>query len=329
MATKPHKGQRRLKIALSVLLTAVFLGLIVWYALSHLEEFRDVWQRPLSKTVLLALALSTFGSFILNGEVLRRALLAHDLRIGFKENLALTLVTTAAGYIIPLKGGSSLRAIYLKACHKMPFTYFISQLVAVTVITLAVASFFSTLSLLWVAYSRGLENYLFLAYFGLTFIGGLSSFFIIGHLPLKRLPAIFRSLAEGVDRFRQTPGLLRSVVWLEMGYFMTLALMNWLCLYAFQVTLSPGEALFLAGGQMHSVIVNLTPAGLGLTEAFSVLAGKVAGYSPAEALLSQALNRSFSIAILLLASLWGWAHIGAIIKDGRKAAQAELLEAEE
>ena len=88
-------------------------------------------------------------------------------------------------------------------------------------------------------------------------------------------------------------------------YLMVWAACNRLALHALGLRLDLWGSLFYAGGQVHSLLINLTPAVLGVMEAYSVFAGSVLGFTPAEALLGQGILRLASAAVLLATGFIG------------------------
>jgi hypothetical protein len=175
------------------------------------------------------------------------------------------------------------------------------------VVTLFLASLFALIGLLFMEGSHSgprvaLELY-FLA--ALTFT---SLSVALGGLKL-RLPKRVKGLLESWDRYRRNPGLLYPIVLLGLLYYLLWSLSNWLALKAIGVTLGPLELFFYAGGQIHALLINLTPAGLGVMESFGVFAGQTLNFTPAEALLSQALFRLSAIVVLGLTGFWGWLHL--------------------
>jgi uncharacterized membrane protein YbhN (UPF0104 family) len=305
-------------MALSLALTACLAGGIAWFAAGHSGEFRELWAKPIPRPILALMPTAWLLMIVSNSELLRWPMTAYGLRLTFLEGLALTSATTAINYVIPLKSGSGLRGLYIAAGRGLAVTDYVAQLVSVTVMTLSTASLFAFagLAAIW-AQGRGPSPVL-LAYFGGTFLLGLASVLFLGRLPF-RLPKRLQALARGWDGLRSRKGLLPRLAFLQAAYFLAWALCNWLSLFAFGVRLSPAEAFFYCGGQIHATIINLTPAGLGVVEAFSVYALDVMDFTPAQALSAQALNRLTAVAMLAALGLWGWLYLSALMRR-RKAA---------
>jgi uncharacterized membrane protein YbhN (UPF0104 family) len=288
----------------------LFVFFLAAYIRDHLEDFRSVLDRPLPLEAPVLLAVCVFLTYSANAAVVRLTLLAHSVAIPRTENMALVFATSAANTFLPFKGAAALRAYYLKSRHGLPVADFLSQSFLVGVAALAAASLAGLAGLLAM---RGPEPGPALAlegYFAGTFAMAVALVFS-GRLPV-RLPGKLGVLWRSWSRYRERPGLLARVALWDAGFFLFLCASNWLSLHAFGVELGPAEALFWSAGQMHTLIINLTPAGLGVMEAWSVFAGQLAGFTPAEALLAQGLFRLETFSVLGLAGLWGWIHLAGL-----------------
>jgi uncharacterized membrane protein YbhN (UPF0104 family) len=315
---RPKKNKkRRLLAALSLTLTFLLIGAIVWFVLGHLGEFKELWQKPIPKSILFLLPLAWFMMLVSNSELLRWPLIAYDLKLTFLEGLALTMGTTAINYVIPLKSGSGLRGLYLASGRGLTVTNYLAQLVSVTTMTLATASFFAFIGLIFLWLQGQNPGPVLLIYFGGTAIIGLASVLFLGRLPFK-LPKRLLALVEGWDRLRSDRKLFLRLTLLQLAYFFSWAFFNWLTLAGFGVFLDPAQIVFFCGGQVHTTILNLTPAGLGIVEAFSVYAGQVLEFTPAQALSAQALNRATAVIMLSIFGLWGWFYLTSLLRKRKK-----------
>jgi uncharacterized membrane protein YbhN (UPF0104 family) len=300
--------------ALSLVLTAGFLGAIAWFVAARFEEFRLLWAQPVPAFALWLLPLAWLLMTFFNSELLRRSLVACDLRLPFLEGLALTMVCGAVNQVMPLKGGSGLRTLYLVARKGASLASVLAVMASVTVMTLTAASVFALIGLASLAYQGREVEPIIALYFGATALAGPLAIGFLGRL-FARLPSLPASILSGWDRVRSTPGLLRALIWLQAAYFLGWAMVNWLSLAAFQARLPIGDLLFYAAGQIHATLLNLTPAGLGLVEAISVMAGRSMGVEPAQALSAQALSRLTQILALALLGAWGWLYLARLKRD--------------
>jgi uncharacterized membrane protein YbhN (UPF0104 family) len=302
-----------LRLALGVGLTAIFLLLLAWYVSSHLDEFRGLLERPIARWRIALICLSLLLVYAVNAEIVRKALRMHAVEAPFRENLSLNLAASAANYLLPFKGAVGLRALYMHQSFGLRYRDFISQLVAVSIITLGISSLFALPGLLSTGLgTEGEEGgrraaLLLSLYFLLVIVLGALTFLLGGRG--KRLPAFLQGFADSWGRLRGSPSLLGGVILLDALYYLLWCAVNWLSLSAFQVSLSPLEVCFYTSMQIHSLIINLTPAGLGVVEAASVLALGVLDFTPAAALMAQGLSRLCAAAVLAVSGAAGWAYL--------------------
>jgi uncharacterized membrane protein YbhN (UPF0104 family) len=301
-------GRSKLRLIISLSLTLVFALAIFFFVINHFEEFQEIWRRPLPHSVLAAMIPSYLLLLSINSELLRYPLRAYGVKLSFTEGLALTAATTAINYVIPLKSGSGLRGLYLAGCHKMTVTNFMAFLVGISTMTLTIASLFALVGLIILAADGHGTNAVLFVYFGSALVIGLGAIFFLGRLPFK-LPRRLASFAESWDSLRTTPGMFNTITLFSVGYFLSWALLTWLSLALFGIHLSIAGIFFYTAGQIHTTLINLTPAGLGLVEAFGVFAGTVLGFTPTEALSAQAVNRLTAVAVLAVMGLWGWFYL--------------------
>ncbi|MDR2200070.1 MAG: flippase-like domain-containing protein [Deltaproteobacteria bacterium] len=311
-----RRGLSRLRIALSLCLTLLFLLLLLRYVSNHLDEFKELLRRPLSRSRLSLLALALFSVYLVNAEIFRKALRAHRVFLPFAENLSLSYATTALNYFLPFKGAVGLRALYLSRRHSLSLTDFLSQLFVISFTTLTVSSLLALpgLALLSGGRDGGRAAFVCALYFALVPALCLASLFS-GKLQ-NLAPAKIKVFLSSWDRYRRNPALLGELVFWNLLYYLAWCLANHLALGAFQVRLGPLEVFFYTSLQIHGLIINLTPAGLGVVEAAGVFAGSILDFSPAEALLAQGLSRLTAVAVLGLAGIVSWFHLLALKKAG-------------
>ncbi|MDR1578151.1 MAG: flippase-like domain-containing protein [Deltaproteobacteria bacterium] len=298
--------KKKLKTILSLTLLVALALLATFYVQAHWDEFRLLWARPLRASQWLAIFLAWLLTLTLNSEILRLGVRIYQIPLSFWAGLALNMATMAANYFLPFKGGAGLRAYYLVSRLKMSLTDFISQLLAIGVHTLSTGSFLALLGLLAMAPSGARRP--LMIYFGLTFGLGLACILGLGELRLKKHPRL-AAVAQGWRAFRANPKILFKLTVLQLAYFTSLAQANRLCFEAFQIEISWAQAYFYSAGQLHSTLLNLTPAGLGVVEAFGALAGQILGFTPAEALMAQGLSRLTQLSILTVIGLASWPYL--------------------
>ena len=116
MENSARKRRRRWAISLVLLLT--FVGLALWYADGHRAEFAEL--RLASWGWVLVIAACFFSNLALRGFFNRYLLTVFSVRLGILECVALTVVTSVANLLLPMRGGAGFRAVYLRRLHQLP-----------------------------------------------------------------------------------------------------------------------------------------------------------------------------------------------------------------
>ncbi|MDR1487622.1 MAG: lysylphosphatidylglycerol synthase domain-containing protein, partial [Deltaproteobacteria bacterium] len=186
------------------MLTLIFILGIIFFVVSHIAEFKELWSSPLPRHILVLMIPSYLLMLTINSELFRHPLKAYGLRLGTVESLALTASTTAINYVIPLKSGSGVKGIYLAGHHKITVTNYVALLVAISTLTLTVASFFATVGLIILVIGGSRPNIILLTYFSSTTLVGFLAIFFLGRLPFK-LPGKLTAFVLGWDALRTTP----------------------------------------------------------------------------------------------------------------------------
>lgn len=292
-------GQRwRLIVTVCFLLS--FVGWTVWYVCGHLQDFAVITEVP--PAYVLALYSLFVGTLVCNGLYTRDILLSFGVRLGAREWFSLAVATAAGSFILPLRGGAGIRALYLKAHYQFSFS-----------------DFFQTLSVMYLMYfvvhgSMGILGMLLLWRQGLPFDMPLALLFG-GSTCFSAACMLWRFPVRDSTHFllRQMAAFSNGLALLRANRRLFIRLMAYTVLYtlvalvrakvafaAYGVDLSWGGAMFQAAGQSIALLVNLTPGSLGIVELMSVYMGHGLSYTPAEALMVQALLRVIGWTTLLV-----------------------------
>jgi uncharacterized membrane protein YbhN (UPF0104 family) len=279
--------------------------LIYIYVKEHLFEFRLILTQDLILKYLYFIPFGVFLFYLVNSEILRLSLLFHGVKISFCENLSLTFAASLINNVIPLKGAVGLKALYLKKRHGLFFTDFLAQTALIALITLSIASLFALIGLIFLNAPWTKPRLILSVYFAL----GLLLVFFIPFIKKIPYPQKLRPLMESILIFNKKPHLILKIILLDILYFFFWTFINWLSLSSLGLDVGFFSSLFYAGGQIHTLIINLTPAGFGVMEAYSVFAGGILGFSPAEALVAQGFLRLGTVLVLSFFGLIGYFHL--------------------
>ena len=162
----------RIPMSLKGTLTLLFVAAGVYYIWLRKEDFQALdWP---SFSAVLAISASFLTNIIIIA--LFNALVSRKLgaRISIVESLALSFVTSAANFLLPMRAGMGIRGVYMKRVYQLSYSRFASTLVVFYLCNLLVASMLGTAALSAIYFADGdLPLDLFLA-FPLIFVASVA-----------------------------------------------------------------------------------------------------------------------------------------------------------
>jgi uncharacterized membrane protein YbhN (UPF0104 family) len=305
------KFSKRVKTILSIAVLLVFSVWLGVYVRANFKDFSSILKVPLPH--LLTLYGLFAGILITNGLYTRYALLTFDIRLEFKEWLALSVASVVANYLISFRGGAGVRAVYLKRKYQFSFSDFLSTLSSMYLIYFIISG------------SMGLFGMVLNALEGMAFdpyIGGI--FFSIAGISLAimlfdiRLPAYERfplqqiaHIINGWRLVRQNKALMAKLMLNSLMYFLFLSIQTKVAFDAYGVQLTWGSIFCFSAAKAVASLASITPGSIGVVEWVGVYLGKILTYTPSEALMAQALMRSVTLTTLLAAGPVAYAFLGS------------------
>jgi uncharacterized membrane protein YbhN (UPF0104 family) len=124
----PSQAQNKIKNAIFILVLAASL-VYLYFKGPRLQSFRNV--NVLEIALLLALSFLGYLALGLSFRVLLRI---FDVSLTFKEWFGLTVVNTMFNYYLPARGGTVVKAYYLKKKYGLSYPHY-AALMAASVIS--------------------------------------------------------------------------------------------------------------------------------------------------------------------------------------------------
>jgi uncharacterized membrane protein YbhN (UPF0104 family) len=292
--------RQRWRLLIAACFLTGFVGWTAWYVWGHRQDFAIITQVP--PAYALALYCLFIGTIVCNGLYTRDLLLVFDIRLRTREWFSLSVSTAAASFILPLRGGAGIRALYLKAHYCFSFSDFFRTLSAMYLMYFVVHGSMGILGMLLLWRQGSPFDVLFAVLFGMSTC--LTATCLLWRFPIR---------ASTRFPLRQVAAFCNSWALLRASHMLFIRLMAYTVVYtlvalvrakvafaAYGVDLSWGGAMFQAAGQSIAVLVSLTPGSLGVVELMSVYMGRSLSYTPAEALMVQALLRVVAWTTLLV-----------------------------
>ncbi len=296
MPPRPVSSTRSLPRRHSALVLA---ALCVLAAAAYLVSRReDLSQLRLAPLWLAPLALCELALLALRGSLLDRLCRALGVRLARREALGLQAGSVLANYLLPGLGGTSLRGAYLRGRHDLPLAAFGGLLAATYLLQyLILCAAGLAVSWLWPALPAAVAWVMAAALAAVTALAFLAfrAPRASPDLPVAGLRGALASAFAGWRQMRASglgPPLLLAAAQLA-GTAVALA-----CSFAaLGQTLAPAQALFAAVLSEGSILLNLTPAGLGVVEGAVGAAAGLLGIGAPLGVAAAALRRSVTLVV--------------------------------
>jgi len=254
----------RLRKLLSVLIFFLITGIGVFYYNRHKEDFQLITTVSVSALVILFFLRLTL---ILCYGVQVKILTDHyNLDLGFPQWFGLSRLTNFTNLLLPLGGGTSVKAVYLKKFHNLRYSSFIASNAIGSMIKILVISLFSSILLFFLG---GRSGMLLLTITGAVFTGTLT-FLFLAHRIQRYLPrslGYLKTIIEEWMLIRKDHKTIMKLILLNCFIFIIFSLEIYTAYRVFSIKVSPVPSGVIASFTMFSGVLHLVPAGLGVTEA--------------------------------------------------------------
>jgi uncharacterized membrane protein YbhN (UPF0104 family) len=292
--------RRRYRALASVGLLAAMLVAAVWFVRRHWDEFTTLTIVDLNALwPMLALVPLTI---VATGLQLRFLVRPFGVRLTVHEWYGLGVVTAFYNTMTPFRGGMLAKAAYLKHRHELALTGFLAMTAGTSVVNLCVAG---VVGLAGLALSLGRDvpgGTVLTLFFAGAAVSTLALMLFTPRLPDSEQPLLARlaRVSHGWHLIRSDRAVL-AMIWLATGlqYLLTAAGID-LSFKLIGVPVRPETSLVLASLTSLSVLVGITPAGLGVTEAIAVFAGIAVGITPAQSLAAAVARRLATTGVVLV-----------------------------
>ncbi len=288
------------KKTLGILVLLILIAFAIYYIYQNINDFKQL--SLVYPFLLIILVFLVLFHLLITGLMNYQPLRVFNVKLAFGEIFSLAIITRFYNLITPFKGGMAARAVYLKKKHKFPYTDFLATLAASYVLIFLVVSLIGIISTLIIFYSTGVFSWIifliFLAvFFPLVFIITFSPKF-----PETRNYWINRIIRviNGWHLIKDNKKVIFLVSFLSLIQLLIGAFMLYLQFRVFGIEVSYTATLFLAAIASIGLIIGLTPAGLGVSEAIIVFSALTIGIAPAESLSAALLGRAVSLVVLFV-----------------------------
>lgn len=300
-----QKGWIRTGISFVVLAAAVAVA--VRYLLAEEEA---IAQLLAADPILIVCMIGLLAAcMVMNGLVTHDVVACFGINLRVREWMGITLVTSMLNLVTPGRGGTALRGLYLKRAHGLPYAQFAGTLGATLAFTLWANAGLGAIALLLIGIPGGASGQVALA----TCIG------IVIAVAMVLLLARDRSGRQN----DASPGWLARVIRGWQRIAADRVLLSRLALWSVINALAHAGAFAIAfssaggsGSHLAAVassafskigaVIAVTPAALGIFEAFAVVSARIVGEGLAASLLAVMLIRIVSVSLSVVGGAVMW-----------------------
>jgi uncharacterized membrane protein YbhN (UPF0104 family) len=286
-------------LAMAVLILTV-IG-FVYYFHKHPGTIHQLTNlSPATIVGLLAMYCLTAVSLII---ILDVSLQLCNVKMGYKENLLLTIYSTVVNFFGPLQSGPGVRAIYLKKRHNVGIKNFL----LVSLVYYCFFAFISAVFLLVVSRPWWQTTILLIAAI-------IAIFF--GYKLVKKKMKITQEMTF-------SPDLLVKLFLATLLQLSLVAIIYFIELHVVNKHISFGQAVTYTGAANFALFVSLTPGAIGFRESFLLLSHRLHHISTSNVLAASLIDRAIYIVflgLLLILALGLHArdrlNIKSVLKEG-------------
>lgn len=268
--------QRAWRVARTLVRVAIGIG-TAWFVMDQWPSLRALWiQRPFA---LVGAGLMGLLFMLGNGLYNLFFFEAFGIRLTFREWCGLSVSNTLGNLVTPFRGGTVDNALYLKDRHALALTKFTAALTATYVVVFLLnGAAGMAVMLLRPEWLQGTGALVFgLLGAVVLLLGGWILAFPRVEARLTTLPGIAGPLATGWARIQGQPGLLVRVGLVTLVNLASASAMLVFELRALGAEFAWHGALLITVFASFSLMIAVTPAGLGVREAFAAASATLAG----------------------------------------------------
>ncbi|PJC45006.1 hypothetical protein CO038_00760 [Candidatus Pacearchaeota archaeon CG_4_9_14_0_2_um_filter_39_13] len=288
------------KKILSVAILLILVALAIYYLKNNISDFNQL--AIVSPWLIILLVILFLITYVAISSINLYLLKPLGVNLEVKESFMLSVMTGFYNLITPFRGGMAARAVYLKKKYKFPYTDFLATLAASYVLIFLVAGIVGLFS---VYYIYKITAQLSLIILGVFLVSTLSMLFIIifsPRIPETKYPWLnrFIRVINGWHLIRKNKKVVLATLFFSFLQLLIGSTMLYLQFRVFGIQIPFTSTLFITALNSIGILLAITPAGLGITEAITVFSASTLGILPAQSLSAALLGRAISLIVLFI-----------------------------
>lgn len=287
------------------------VGLLAWYVVTNWESFLEI---SISQPAwLLASAVFLIGNIYSVAVATELAIEPHNVFLKRSEAFGLMSITRFSNQFAPNYISTAIRAAYLKRKHKVSYTKFSSSFIITNTLQLLFSGAAILVTYFFINSSAANVDMIWI-------VAGFLLFFVaILYIPLdwlenlgvklekktkNRIVHRLRLILTEYIRVRSYSSLfIRTILWSAVTLLFS-TLVVYAVFHSIGISIDIPSAIIISSLVNWSMVLSITPAGLGIREGLIVVGAQITGYSVEGALVVSLLIRGVTIATTALLSMY-------------------------
>lgn len=289
----------------------ILVGIFLFTTFNELSSIYDKLEKVSFITLFVNSCLVGL-CMIVNGYLNYEVLRAFNVKLNTKEWVGLSFVNALSNYIMPLKTGVIVKAMYLKKHYKFDLSFSYSILLFSTIMGYSFLFLSSSILILFdsgidlVMSSTKLKTsviLLLLAGLGMLFVLFFSKKINIKHPSSHKILSILFQTKQGIDHLSGRPRLFLFVILSNfLGNVLQIAIF-YIAFLDIRENVSFSNVIMLNVASAVTTLANLVPGNLGINELVVSISASQLGISAEEGFIASSLIRISSIFIIFSVGL--------------------------
>lgn len=302
--------QRHIRQYSSWIITLVLLGVFAWYAATNQDIFAALGAVAVGWLVLIA----AFRVLMIlsNGLFTKITVEAFTGKITTRESFYVSILTAVGNFFGPLFGGLSIRAVYLKKIHHLPYSKFTATLVGYYLLMFIGNSLLALVGLLLLEdthqtlYLTGIFGAWLLLFIGFAFVrlpqkNKLD--FMQRNRVLRFMHKVLYDIDAGWRVLLADKRLMAQAALLAVFNLAMVVLITLVEFWALNISITLPALLLYSALVQVSILLSITPGAVGVREALLLVVATTLGVTGQEILQVAIIDRGVQFIIIALLAL--------------------------
>ncbi len=274
------------------------------FVYKYWKEINDLKIQNISLLIPLTILFILFSiiSSLINIIIIKE----FKINLSFKESFSLSIINTLGNYISPFRGGSISNAIYLKKKYKFSYSSFISMLSGIYIIVFWINTLVGITALIITKIYYNIFSIVIFMVFISCFLT-LSIVIIISPKLHKTKYNFVNKFIDVINNWRLIRKNLKTLIQVACLSFINIIIMTCMSYLEFQLigtNIGIIKLLVMAIFSSFSIFLSITPANLGIREAFSLYSGQLLNIPIAQVLAVSIIDRLISFILSLILGIY-------------------------